>query len=102
MGTFRDGRLVSPCRKHPPQHQWQAEGDEARMAVPRGKPDLGRAVGNLRDRMIGLRDDCDRVIHGFGEQSVGFALLEARAFLQKAISAIDENQERGATAKADL
>lgn len=72
------------------------------MTAQRVKPDLRRAVSNLRDRMIELRNDCDRVVRGFGEQGVGFAVLEARAFLQKAISAIDQNQAPKAKAKDDL
>ena len=72
------------------------------MASRRGKLDLRGAVATLRDRMIGIRNDCDRVIRGFGEEGVAFALLEARAFLQRAISAIDENPASKAKAKDQL
>lgn len=72
------------------------------MAAQRRKPDLRRAVLNLRDRMIELRNDCDRVVRGFGERGVGFAVLEAQALLQRAISAIDEDQALKAKAKDDL
>jgi hypothetical protein len=72
------------------------------MPAPRSKPDMSRAVMNLRDRMMEIQNDFDRMVSGFGEQGVGFAVLEARAFLQKAISAIDENQPHKAKAKSDL
>ena len=63
------------------------------MTPSRRKANLRRAITSLRDRMARLQEDLDRTVDSFGDQSIAFAVLEARSFLERAISSMDKSEE---------